>query len=40
MLFDGKVNVVSAFRRLKFKIIIVFKSAGKNKTKIKENSNF
>jgi len=35
-LFDGKVNLVGAFRSSKFKFTIVFESAGKNKIKIEE----
>jgi len=37
-LFDGKMNVVGAFRRLKFPT--VSKSARKNNTKIKKKWEF
>jgi len=38
ILFDGKVNLVGALGRQKFPID--FKSAGKNKRKLKEDENF
>jgi len=40
ILFDGKVNIVGKLRRLKFKFSVVFKSAMKNKRKIKEKQEF
>jgi len=35
VLFDGKVNIVGASGRSKFKFPIVFKNAGKNNIKMK-----